>query len=181
MIEMQRYGGSRDEYNRLKVLYLDSFPREERLPFWYLVRKTKKAGVELFSLYDGSDFIGLMHTVVYGDIVLIWYFALSSKVQGQGYGSAVLQHVREMYQDKRLILNIEIDDPASGNYEQRKRRKQFYLKNGYETCGLFVKEAGVVFEMLCLGGSVVHADYEAILRYYFGTFICELFLKEVKQ
>lgn len=179
MITMQRYNGKKEEYKRLKALYLESFPREERLPFWYMVKKTKKEGVDLFSLYAGEEFIGLMHTVEHGDIVFIWYLALVPSKHGAGYGSRILQDVNQVYPNKRIILNIEIDDPASDNYEQRKRRKQFYLRNGYESHGLYTKEAGIVFEMLCLGGAVTHSEYKEVLNYYFGALICYFFLKEV--
>lgn len=181
MIQMVKWDGNKGDYRRLKALYETSFPREERVPFWYLSQKAKREENNWILLYDGTVFIGSIYIAIYQDIVFIWYFALFPEYQGSGYGSKVLDQLKEVYQNKRLILNIEIDDPTSANNELRKRRKQFYLRNGYEECGFFTKEAGVVFEMLSSGGIIDYPEYEALLSNYFGKILCSLFLKKVKS
>ena len=162
------------------MLYETSFPREERVPFWYLSQKAKRQENDWLLLYEKSELIGSIYVVQYQDIVFIWYFALFEEYQGNGFGSCVLKELQEEYEGKRLILNIEIQDSQSENFEQRKRRKQFYLRNGYEECGFHTKEAGVVFEMLSIGGRITYTEYEALLRNYFGQVLCGFFLKEVK-
>lgn len=179
MIHIKNWDGNRIDYHRLKKLYHQSFPIEERVPFWLLSNKTKRAENNWQLLYADAEFLGLVYTACYEDIVFIWYFSLLPDKQGAGYGSAILQMLYQQYEGKRLILNIEIDDPKSANNEERKRRKQFYLRNGYEECGFYTKEAGVIFEMLSSGGSVTYEEYQALLSNYFGRVLCTLFLKKV--
>lgn len=181
MIQMKKWNGDKAERKRLKELYFQSFPKEERVPFWLLSYKAKRDENNWVSLYDGDVFIGLIYTALYRDIVYIWYFAFLPKMQGSGYGSLVLQKLHDHYRDKRIILNIEIDDPTSENNDLRKRRKQFYLRNGYEECGFYTKEAGVVFEMLSYGGVIQYSEFESFMSHYFGRLICALFLKRAKN
>lgn len=181
MIQMINWDGNKVDRARLKKLYHQSFPLEERVPFWLLSNKTRRAENNWHLLYAEEEFLGLVYTACYEDIVFIWYFALLPDKQGAGYGSAILKMFNTRYEGKRLILNIEIDDPTSDNNEERKRRKQFYLRNGYEECGFYTKEAGVVFEMLSFGGKVTYEEYQALLSNYFGKILCALFLKKVEN
>lgn len=180
MIHIKKWDGNKVDRKRLKQLYHESFPQEERVPFWVLSNKTKREENDWQLLFDNDEFLGLMYTACYEDIVFVWYFALLPDKQGGGYGSEILQTLHKKYVGKRMILNIEIDDPQSNNYEQRRRRKQFYLRNGYVECGFRTKEAGVVFEMLSYGGLICYDEYQALLTRYFGAILCRLFVKEVQ-
>lgn len=181
MIRFETWHGSKAERIRLKSLYHQSFPIEERVPFWILAMKTKHAENNWLFVYDDMEFLGIVYTVCYMDIVYIWYFALLPNKQGQGYGSVILQMLHKQYHDKRVILNIEIDDPQSKNNELRHRRKQFYLRNGYVECGFYTKEVGVLFEMLSYGGTIEYAEYQALLTKYFNKVLCALFLKKKEK
>ena len=37
---------------------------------------------------------------------------------------------------------------SSNNYKQRKKRKEFYIKNGFKDANYSVKEKGVVYDIL---------------------------------
>ncbi|MGL4662800.1 MAG: GNAT family N-acetyltransferase [Culicoidibacterales bacterium] len=179
MIHIENWDRNKADRRRLRELYHQSFPFEERVPFWLLSSKTKRDENNWQLLYDDEEFIGLVYTACYEDIVFIWYFALLPDKQGSGYGSAILQMLYQKYEGKRLILNIEIDDPKSANNDERKRRKRFYLRNGYEECGFYTKEAGVEFEMLSCGGKIEYKEYQTLLDKYFGKILCRLFLRSV--
>ena len=72
--------------------------------------------------------MGLAITVLYQDMVLLDYFAIHRSCRGKNYGSQALQMLKEWYQDRRLILEIELPDENASNRKERIRRKQFYLK-----------------------------------------------------
>ena len=40
-------------------------------------------------------------------------------------------------------------DESAPNYPQRVRRKDFYMKNGFNETGLFLTYFGVTYEVLC--------------------------------
>ena len=54
------------------------------------------------------------------------------------------------------------------NEKRKKKRKEFYLKNGFQEAGYSTKEYGVEYEMLYLGGKVSYEEFLALIRKYFG-------------
>ena len=61
----------------------------------------------------------------------ILYLAVNDKIRSKGYGSAILQCIKQRFSNKAIALNIEPLDPKSDNYAQRIKRFEFYLKNGF--------------------------------------------------
>ena len=49
----------------------------------------------------------------------------------------------------RLVLNIEALDESSDNNDERIRRREFYVKNGFFGAGYNVKEYSVIYENMC--------------------------------
>ena len=101
-----------------------------------------------------------MYIVFDEDIVFVFYFAVQSDVRGMGYGSQILDNLKSLYPHRRFILNIEEPDEGSDNHEQRRKRKQFYLRNVFRECRFKMVEKNVVYEMLCCGGDVAYPEYE---------------------
>jgi len=120
--------------------YINAFPEYERLLFWLLVYKSKKKNSDFYAIYDDSEYIGLLYLTFYKDIVYIFYLAIDPLHQSKGYGSKILQYLRKIYQDKRLLLNIEEVDSSADNYEQRFKRKRFYEKNGFRNTNFGIKK-----------------------------------------
>jgi len=130
--------------------YINAFPEYERLLFWLLVYKSKKKNSDFYAIYDDSEYIGLLYLTFYKDIVYIFYLAIDPLHQSKGYGSKILQYLRKIYQDKRLLLNIEEVDSSADNYEQRFKRKRFYEKNGFRNTNFGIKK-NITYEILYLG------------------------------
>lgn len=116
----------------VKELYLSAFPAYERYPFWLLDFKSRKKNTDFYVVYDDNEYIGLLYLTYYKDLVYVFYLAIDPSQQSKGYGSKILQHLKDIYNDKRLFLNIEKVDPSADNYEQRVKRKRFYEKNGFK-------------------------------------------------
>jgi len=125
---------------KARNLYINAFPEYERLLFWLLVYKSKKKNSDFYAIYDDSEYIGLLYLTFYKDIVYIFYLAIDPLHQSKGYGSKILQYLRKIYQDKRLLLNIEEVDSSADNYEQRFKRKRFYEKNGFRNTNFGIKK-----------------------------------------
>ncbi|WP_213810666.1 GNAT family N-acetyltransferase [Jeotgalicoccus sp. WY2] len=101
----------------------------------------------------------------------MFYLAIDPSQQSKGYGSMVLQHLEEIYQDKRLLLNIEKVDRAADNYEQRFKRKQFYEKNGFLNTNFEIEDKNIVYEILYLGEDVYEFEYHALFKSYYGRIL----------
>ena len=168
---MLRFVNARNDKKRLKEikeLYDAAFPKEERMPFWLVRKNGRKSIADLMGVYDDDEFVGMIHLVYYEDIVYLFFLAVSPEARGQGYGSRILQALHRRFPSRRIILNIEQVEEGCDNYEERKKRKEFYLKNGLKEAGYLTKEFDVVYEMLYLGGNVSFDEYWAMMTRYFG-------------
>ncbi|MHC5374921.1 GNAT family N-acetyltransferase [Enterococcus sp. LJL120] len=153
---------------KIKQLYQAAFPRLERMPFWFLQRKLKNPAVELLSVWQKDSWLGFLYSVVLEDKVFIFYFAIDPNQQGQRYGSKVLQELPTVYSGKKIGLTIEALDSSAKNQQQRIKRKNFYLKNGFVSQDLFLKEFGVLYEFLAYGGRFTFQEVEACRRKLLG-------------
>lgn len=151
------------------------FPKYERLPFWLLKFKAKKENSDFYAIYDENEYIGLLYLTYYKDIVYVFYLAIDPSQQSKGYGSMVLQHLKEIYKDKRLLLNIEKVDRFADNYEQRFKRKQFYERNGYLNTNFEIKDKNIVYEILYSGSEVDEDEYYALFKSYYGRILNFIF------
>lgn len=162
-----------------RALYEAAFPAHERIPFWFLLRRTKLSSVEFLAYYDEGVFVGTSYVITHNDFSLVLYLAIDSTHRSKGYGSAVLHKLDSHYQDKRIALEIETLDPKAANYEQRVRRKSFYEKNGYKDSGLLIDDKDEVYEVLVRNGNVSEADYQGLYRQFAGPFLFKRFMPKV--
>ena len=97
-----------EKYNKkVKKLYKEAFPINERLPIFILKILSKKRKANFYEIYDNTSFIGMLYNVYYKDIVFVLYLAIDNQFRGKGYGSKVLNLIKEKYDKNRIILNIE--------------------------------------------------------------------------
>ncbi len=116
--------------NKVKKIYRDSFPEQERASFnlliFNLIRKC-----ELYVLLDNNEISGFIYLINYKTMVFILYLAIDSLKRGKGYGAYILNWCKEYKKDKTIYLNIdEIDNKFEDNNIREKRLK-FYQKNGF--------------------------------------------------
>ena len=145
-----------------RTLYHTAFPRQERLPWGILRLNAKRKGIDLTAFADGERFCGFTASVTEGDLHFLLFFAVDDAQRGKGYGSAVLQLLQKQYQT--VVLNVELLDPAAENYDQRKRRFAFYLRNGFRDTGYHVWEVGGKFRVLSTDANLDVARYREIFK-----------------
>ena len=138
-------------------LNMDAFPDEERLDTELLAQLSEQGRLELLGIYDNGNYIGF--TVIFHSerSVYVFFLAIDPAWRSHGYGAAVLDELRKRYAGRQLVLDIEPLDSAAPNYEQRLRRKNFYLRNGFRESGCFFKYCGMCFEVLYDGAPCTDA------------------------
>ena len=173
------------EYNKkVKKLYNVAFPKEERIPIWLLKLLQKKNRAKFYSIYDGEKFVGLIYNIYYKDIVFIFYLAISDELRGQGYGSKVLELIKQRYNKHRIVLSIEQVDKNSNNYKQRIKRKKFYIKNGFKEANYTIKERNIIYEMLYYNKNdkkVTLQEYKELIKDYFGKILYQYYYKRISE
>ena len=136
---------------KLKAIFEEAFPAQERFPYGLMVGLGCSPGGEFLAYYDGDELVGMTYNLVLGDMVFIFYLAVSSKWRGQGYGSAILSQTVRLYPGKHICLDMEALLPDAPNYEQRLRRSRFYLSNGFHDAKYRLFCRGQYFDLLYYG------------------------------
>lgn len=151
------------EWLKLRLLYRKAFPRCERKPFSVIRRLKREGRSEILYFYGEGGFLGLAITVSGGGKVLLDYLAVKGERRGEGIGSEMLRFLQERFSDKGMFLEIEIPYDDAENAEERRRRKNFYLRSGMSQTDTRVSLFGVDMELLTFGCSI---DYDEYLEFY---------------
>lgn len=130
--------------NEIKELYINSFPKNERFPFWLLKYCSKSDNVLFNIILDNDKLIGMEYIISYDNNAYLMYFAIDKDNRGNGYGSKALEDLIKRYET--VILSIE---RANKDLDDKKRRKNFYLRNGFIETNKFIEDNGVKYEILC--------------------------------
>lgn len=157
------------DWHKIKKLYMKAFPLNERKPFYLIKQKAAGSESDVWMLDQGGEFMGLAITMNADDLVLLDYFAIHENKRGGGYGSKALKKLREYYDGKRFFLEIESVYEEAEDIEIRKRRKNFYLRNGLIEIGIIAKLFGVNMELLGFGCRVSFEEYRGLYRRIYGT------------
>lgn len=161
---------SPEEYKRIYALYCISFPPPERKPFSKICRNCRKGKMEMWVIKDKTDFLGFFICAVYEEMVLVDYFAVMPSKRGSGVGGKALELLLDIYSDYSIFLEIELINDKAPNALQRVRRKNFYLRCGFQETGIRWNMYGVPMEILCCQKPLTLDQCEKMYRYLYGRF-----------
>lgn len=150
-------------WNKVNILAKEAFPPEEYLAPSELVKMAQADNFDFLALLDGDVFVGFMVVQTYRDMAYLFFLAIGAQSRGKGYGSQAIETLRAEYPDKIHTVDFEMLDDAAPNREQRERRREFYLRNGYRETGLFLSYLGVDYEVFCMGNSFDSDTFKAMM------------------
>ena len=137
------------ELDRVNALALEAFPPEEYMAPARMIEMSRNGMLDFFALYDGDSFVGFVAIRTYQHIAYLFFLAIEKGFRSRGYGSATLEMLRNLYPGYQQVVDFEMLDESAENSEQRKRRRLFYLRNGYKPTGRFMSYFGVDYEIFC--------------------------------
>ena len=161
----------KDIWKKLKKLYIDAFPADERAPFYMMKRNAKRGRGEMLAAYDNNELVGMAYIIGDTELGYLFYFAIMPGLRGKGYGSKILSLLRERYSGGRLFLAREQLDKSADNYQQRLKRHEFYLKNGFTDLNATIQEANVVYDVMTTSGEVSPQEYADLMLNWAGRFM----------
>jgi len=162
MIKKQLH--SCDLNKELQQLYESAFPVEEQIPWASIVKLVDSMPLD-FTVYYNEDVL-LGFTIVYPrpSYNWWWHFAIKPELRGRGIGQTILSMLIEKYEDQSNIMDIEQPRHDSSNAEQRKRRHDFYVRNGFRDTGVGRSFDGAEMTILMNGeGTFTMNDYDQAL------------------
>lgn len=150
---------------QLRDLYKSSFPEQEQIPFDELKLLLKSDLLDFSAYYDEGMFIGFTIVLKMKEYNWGWYFAVRDELRGRGYGQQILSALIERYANSPLVIDIESPHQECDNKEQRKRRYEFYKRNGFKDTPTLKSFEGLDFTILLLGEvEFSQSDYDSILQ-----------------
>ena len=167
--------------NDISNLYLSAFPENERPPLeWFLEMVNRYEENKVIGYYEDGSFIGFTYLVFYKDIVYIAFLAVTKSQRNKGYGTCILNDIKDSYPNHIKLLCFEEVDTKYHDYENRLRRQHFYLRNGYVNNHMKTREGEVIYQSAFIGERQVEfVDYKEIFDHTYGPGSSERYLKEV--
>ncbi|WP_298704296.1 GNAT family N-acetyltransferase [uncultured Veillonella sp.] len=162
-------------YYAIKKLYRNSFPTLEQLPWSLLSYRSLTGHSYMVGFFDNQLLIGFVYLIPYKDILCIMFMAVFPEQQGKGYGSNILNQIKELWPHSRLCLYMEELVPTASNYEERLQRSTFYARNGYLPMNYTVSESGIVYDMLAANGTVTEPEYTNLMSAFLGPYVKRIY------
>ena len=153
-------------HSDVKRIYFESFPKSERMPFPLMVAMSKLWNTDFLGFYEEDTLCGFIYLAHNRKIVFVMFFAVDAALRSKGFGSAILQEIQKKYPTKKIIISIEPCDETAPDIEIRKKRKVFYLRNGYKETGYMIKLAGVVQEIIIANGEFNKSQFKRFFVLY---------------
>ena len=163
-------------FPQVKALYESAFPANERIPIKHLLDDKIKR--EFWAFFDDAlcenhgekgdieiaaplTFCGFSNSISHGDITNIVYFAVVPELRSRGYGSKILQVIREQHPDTRIVVDIEVEEESKDaeELERRNRRREFYTRNGFGSSPVDYVWQGEHYRLLTAGGIVTEKEF----------------------
>ena len=132
------------EYIRLKEfkeklhrIYLRDFPESERMPYYMIKKYYKNKKIKILALKDERrNIVAYSMITEHNGYILLLYLAVLKDKRKNGYGSLLLNMLKEKLKNKNMIIiEIESLDPSLKLNEEekiiRQKRRSFYIKNEY--------------------------------------------------
>ena len=159
---------NKEDKGWVRSLYGRAFPADERMPFSVLVHDDGRKNEIRVYLEEGVP-VGFTVVFPYRDLVYLSYLAVEEDQRVQGYGGVILEQTGERYREKRIVVDIEECRDDAVNAAERRKRKAFYLRHGYESSGIYYHFYGVDYELLCAGGSLCREEWQELTVHIWGV------------
>ena len=130
------------------------FPPDELKPLSAIERALARGKYACYGAMDGEDTLAYAFFVKLGEQALFDYYAVARELRGQGIGSRFMQAlIAGPLRDMDCVL-LEVDDPDfapdAAELDNRRRRLDFYLRNGLADTGLRARVWRVEYRILAL-------------------------------
>lgn len=151
--------------SKIDELNFKVFPSSESASdLHYLASQYKGATVDFIAIEDDGVFVGYTYMINFFQGSFIYYFAIELEYQSKGYGTALLKHLREIQGTRPIVLTIFAPQPNNDDYEERIRRKWFYVKNGFVDQKIpYPSEDSHRFDIFMNGFGIGYTELMAIL------------------
>lgn len=135
----------------LETITKQSFPQEEYVAPEIIIKMAEKdKNIFYLALYDNENLVGYVVVKLYKMYCYLFFLAISPDYRSNGYGSKAIDFIKNQFKDYKHIVDFEMVDETAENNEERIKRRNFYIKNGYKPTGMFLKYLNLSFEIFTM-------------------------------
>ncbi len=153
-INFKKLTAESEDLNIFTEMNDEAFPPSERMSMEEIFAFASETDTDVLGIYDDTKPVGFVVVMKNDRCGYIYFYAIDTRVRSKGYGSAALKKLNEKYDKIQLVLDFEAIDENAENYDQRLRRRRFYLRNGFRETGRYTVLRGERFEVVCNGGEL---------------------------
>lgn len=167
-IRLENISFCRQLMMRLKKLYCNSFPPEERRAWNDIERRlsVEKSPYNIEVILNGGEFAGFISWWQFADFCYVEHFAIEPAMRGMKIGARAIS---QFIENRAIPIVLEVELPESG--EMARRRIAFYSRNGFTAHADFEYIQPSYGEglpsvplMLMTAGTSTHVDLKQISR-----------------
>lgn len=151
-------------WTQINALAREAFPPEEYLAPEILAKMAEEDHFDFLALTENETFVGFMVVQTHKRLAYLFFLAIDPHFRSQGYGSRAIETLKGLYPEKKQVVDFEMIDETSANNQQRIKRKEFYLRNGYKETGLFLSYLGVDYEVMCMDADFCVDDFKELMQ-----------------
>lgn len=149
-------------YHKIEKLYNELFPENERMD---LKEVFAREGNVCF-IIEKEEVEGFIILLNYLRISHILYFGIDPSLQSQGLGTKILDEIKQIYPEQVIIADLEDTTKDAKNLTQRKKRINFYSKNGFKPSIVsyhWQEDDYIIFEY---NGTITKHEFGEFWRHY---------------
>lgn len=161
MLRTENVRRGHEDLGRIEALYERAFPENERRPLGPIIAD-ESGTAQCLAFYDEDGFAGLACVLCWRDIDHLIYFAVEEEKRGRGYGAQILNGLFK--EGRRLIADLEADDPERADNEMRLRRLAFYRRCGFSETDVRYEWRGEKYVILSRGGNITPDGFRDFWR-----------------
>ena len=178
MLRTEAVSKTSEDIKKIQRLYDASFPDDERIP-WHRIISMLGDTRRMYAYYDGDLFVGLSYIFIHRNIAYLSYLAVEEELRARGYGSEILRSILKDLSGYKTVIDIEVVDQQADNYEERIKRRNFYLHNGFRPTGVGYYFYHVDYELLSANGNVSAEEYLDLILEHWGPAAANAVFKKI--
>ncbi|OOM77543.1 hypothetical protein CLPUN_22170 [Clostridium puniceum] len=186
MIEMdlKQLSSGEVEFIYNKHMIVD-FPTEELKPIDAIQKLIKRKIYKCYGLYDSEELLAYAFFNTSKSYLLLDYYSVCKKYRNKGIGSKFLSILKENFKNYSGII-VEVEDIKAAYTEAekiiRKRRIDFYKKNGMKMTNVLCELFNVNYSIMCLSNIELYDSiiYEELQNIYKEMIPSKFYSKYVK-
>lgn len=129
---------------------VNDFPDDELKPLDIILKSIQDDYYDCYGLFD-EMLVGYVFVIRHDQDYLIDYLAIYPSKRNKGYGSLLIQLLKEKLSNANSILG-EVENPEFSNHDEEKKiqtkRLHFYLSNGFVDTNVNVLVFGVQYRLI---------------------------------